>query len=260
MVRPAPQAQTPPEQGWDVPESTAKAARAVDTGRLYHSAGAEGPATSDAIAAIPVAAATAAVAARVINSPPAAGNDITGPRAAVRVEAAAGQDHPEQTPMAAPPTRVAAVRDELPENVEPAVTTASSRFAPAESARATARRGLTYLGAVIVIGTATFLIGLIESIFGGGVGWITGVVLLLTTIYAALAIRSTDSSAPIVVPPLAFLVTVIIAGQFSLAPGKSLVVREAYMIFSTLAMNAFWIIAAAIVGAAIVFGRRRFSN
>jgi hypothetical protein len=256
VIDPAPQVGSPEQQGWDVPESTAKAARAVDTGRLYHSAGAEGPATSDAIAAIPAAVATAAVAAHVTASPPAV-NDVAGPH---RVEAADGQYRPEQTPMAAPPTRVAAVRDELPENVEPSVTTTSHRVGPAATAPRAARRGLTYLGALIVIGVPTFLIGLAESVFGGGVGWLTGVVLLLTTSYAAVAIRSTDSSAPIVIPPLAFLVTVAIAGQFSLETGKTLAVREGYMIFSTLAVNAFWIIGASIVGTIIVLVRRRFRS
>ena len=59
------------------------------------------------------------------------------------------------------------------------------------------------------------------------------------------------------VPPLAFLVTTLVAGQFALGDGASLVVRETFVIVRTLAENAPWVLGATAIAAVIVLVRRR---
>ena len=200
---------------WDAPIAPAaggRAGRPVDTGRLYHSAGADGPATSEAIPALPLrreaTAAAPAVAAIPVLSDPAIAS----------VEAAAPAAHP--------------------------VTTKTGR-------------GLTYLGVVAVVTVPTLLVGLVQAAMSHEIGWVTGLVLLVTSTYAALTVRRTDFTAAVVMPSLAFLVTTLIAGQFALESGGSRLVREGYMIFRTLAVNAPWILAATAIAAVIVLVRRR---
>ena len=82
---------------------------------------------------------------------------------------------------------------------------------------AVANRGLTYLGVVTVVGVPTLLVGLAQALISNRIGWLTGLVLLATSCYAALTVRRPDFSAAIVLPPLAFLaVTTLVAGQFAL--------------------------------------------
>ncbi|HEY7857094.1 MAG TPA: DUF6542 domain-containing protein [Candidatus Nanopelagicales bacterium] len=203
---------------WDAPIAPAaggRAGRPVDTGRLYHSAGADGPATSEAIPALPLrretAAAGSAVAAISVLSEPAAS-------ASAPVEAA--------VPAARP-------------------------------AKAQTGRGLTYLGVVAVVTVPTLLVGLVQAAMSHDIGWFTGLVLLVTSTYAALTVRRPDFAAAVVVPSLAFLVTTLVAGQFALESGGSRMVRESYMIFRTLAVNAPWILASTAIAAVIVLVRRR---
>ncbi|MEO6822032.1 MAG: DUF6542 domain-containing protein [Candidatus Nanopelagicales bacterium] len=201
---------------WDTPVAPAaggRAGRPVDTGRLYHSAGADGPATSEAIPALPLRreaiVATPAVAAIPLLSDP--------------------------------------------------VATASGE-APAPAARpvsAQTGRGLTYLGVAAVITGPTLLVGLVQAVMSHQIGWFTGLVLLVASTYAALTVRRLDFAAAVVVPSLAFLVTTLIAGQLALESGGSLMLRESYMIFRTLAVNAPWILAATAIAAVIVLVRRR---
>ena len=64
--------------------------------------------------------------------------------------------------------------------------------------------------------------------------------------------RAGDRSLPAMMPPLAFLAAVLIAGQL-LVPetGGSLRTREAVMIVQTLGPNAVWVVAATILSTSI---------
>jgi len=173
--------------------SSAPAGR-VDTGRLYRSAGAEGPSTLDAIPAI--------------------------------------------DPSYSPGRRVEVVSDKAPQVQS-------------------AEKGLTYSGVVVVVGAATVLVAFAEAILRQQIGVATGVALLLSSVYAALVVRRADIWAAVVVPPLAFLAAALTAGQLILDKSGSLLIREGFSLFRTLATNAPWILGTTAVCLVIVLVRRR---
>ncbi|MFN8147885.1 MAG: DUF6542 domain-containing protein [Candidatus Nanopelagicales bacterium] len=180
--------------------SSAPAAR-VDTGRLYRSAGAEGPATLDAIPALDPERLAAIEAARPV-PPPAAS---TAPGAA---------------------------------------TTKGSTV------------GLTYSGVMVVVIAATVLVAFLEAVVRKEIGWLTGLALLVSTVYAAVFVRRADIWAAVVAPPLAFLVATLTAGQLTLGATGKWLEREGFMIFKSLAVNAPWILASVVVALVIVLVRR----
>lgn len=219
-----------------VPAREAKPARQVDTGRLYHSAGATSAASTGALPALRET--------RRDPAPPAPDGAGT-PEGSVAAE-------PTVAPEPAP-TRFEGEAP-APAGVAGAMTDAAARV-PASTV-ATDTRGLTYLGVMVVVGVPTLLVGFAQAIISNRIGWLTGLVLLVTSVYAALSVRASDRSAAIVVPPLAFLVTTLVAGQVTLAEGGSFLVREGFMIFRTLAENAPWVLGATAVAAAIVLLRK----
>ncbi len=185
---------------WDgTPDAISSApAGRVDTGRLYRSAGAEGPATLDAIPAL-------------------------DPERLAAIEAA----------RPAPPPAAAA--------------------APAKGGSV----GLTYSGVMVVVIAATVLVAFLEAVVRKEIGWLTGVALLVSTVYAAVFVRRADIWAAVVAPPLAFLVATLTAGQLTLGATGSLLEREGFMVFKSLAVNAPWILASTVVALVIVLVRRR---
>jgi hypothetical protein len=190
-------------RGWDGtvdPAASSSAAAPVNTGRLYRSAGAEGPATLDAIPAI----------------------------------------DPSYVP------RAAAVAEPV----------ASSTVTPAPAAVQGGGRGLTYSGVAVVVIAVTVLVAFADALINDKLGVITGVALAISSIYAAFTVRRADIWAAVVVPPLAFLVAALTAGQLTLDSSGSLLIREAYMLFRTLAVNAPWIIGTTLVCLVIVLVRR----
>lgn len=199
----APAAAAAATRGWDGtvdPSVSSSPAAPVNTGRLYRSAGAEGPATLDAIPAI----------------------------------------DPSYVP------RSAAVSDPVP----------SSTVTPAPAAVQGGGRGLTYSGVAVVVIAVTVLVAFADALINDKLGVITGVALAVSSIYAAVTVRRADIWAAVVVPPLAFLVAALTAGQLTLDSSGSLLIREAYMLFRTLAVNAPWIIGTTLVCLVIVLVRR----
>ncbi len=182
------------------PGTSSAPAPRVDTGRLYRSAGAEGPATLDAIPAI----------------------------------------DPGYVP-----TRSAAV-DVVPES-----TSATRGVAHGGGT------GLTYSGVAAVVISVTVLVGIADAIITNKLGVLTGVALAVSSIYAALVVRKADIWAAVVMPPLAFLTATLTAGQLTLDAAGSMIVREGYMIFRTLAVDAPWILGTTLVCLVIVIVRRR---
>ena len=129
--------------------------------------------------------------------------------------------------------------------------------APVTAARS-ADRGLTYSGVVVVVGGVTVLVAFAEALVRHDIGWMTGLALLVSSVYAAVAVRRSDIWAAVVIPPLAFLVALLTAGQLTIL-GKSggLLVREGALLFVSLATNAPWILGTTLVCLAIVLVRRR---
>lgn len=185
-----------------VPAVVATAAPAV-TGRLYRSAGAEGPATDGAI--------------------PAIDPEYLAVRDAQRAaeEAAAAKAHPARKPATQ------------------------------------GGGGLTWSGVVVVVMLGTILVGFADALINDSLGIITGIALLVSSVYCALLVRPADIWAAAIIPPLAFLAATLTAGQLTLDSAGSFVVREGYMILKTLAQNAPWIVGTTIICFIIVIVRRR---
>ncbi len=185
-----------------VPAVIATAAPAV-TGRLYRSAGAEGPATDGAIPAIDPEYLAARDAQRAAE------------------EAAAAKARPAKKPA----------------------TQGGS--------------GLTWSGVVVVVMLGTILVGFADALINDSLGIITGIALLVSSVYCALLVRPADIWAAAIIPPLAFLAATLTAGQLTLDSAGSFIVREGYMILKTLAQNAPWIVGTTLICLVIVIVRRR---
>ena len=106
---------------------------------------------------------------------------------------------------------------------------------------------------MVAVATLTVIgVALLEAALRDRIGPWTGVTLVVVAIVAALVTRAGDRSLPAMMPPLAFLVAVLIAGQL-LVPetGGSLRTREALTIVQSLGANAVWVVAATLLSTTI---------
>jgi hypothetical protein len=103
------------------------------------------------------------------------------------------------------------------------------------------------IATLVVIGVAV-----LEAALRDRIGPWTGVTLVVVAIVAPLVTRAGDRSLPAMMPPLAFLAAVLIAGQL-LVPetGGAWRTREALMIVQTLGPNAVWVVAATMLSTTI---------
>ena len=138
----------------------------------------------------------------------------------------------------------------------------------AESAGATppsdlpATAGLRASGVWFVVLGVTVVMGFADALVTGqtGLGWLTGISLLITSIYAALVVRRADAIVAVIAPPLAFFLATVTAGQLTIPQTGSLLIREAFMIVTTLGNNAIWIFGSTLIALGIVLIRRRRSQ
>ena len=171
--------------------SSAPAAR-VDTGRLYRSSGAEGPATLDAIPAI-----------------------------------------------------------------DPSYTAAQRVEAVADPRTSLRTGGLTYPGVAVVVIATTVVVAFIEALLRKEIGVLTGVALLGSSVYAALVVRRVDIWAAVVMPPLAFLVATLTAGQLTQTRTGHFFIDQGSLLLLVLGRNALWVLGTSLVCLVIVLVRRR---
>ena len=182
-------------ESWDGvvdPAVSSAPATRVDTGRLYRSSGAEGPATLDAIPAI--------------------------------------------DPSYSPAHRVEAV---------------------AEPVAAGTTGGLTYTGVAVVVIATTVVVAFVEALLRKEIGVLTGVALLASSVYAALVVRRVDIWAAVVIPPLAFLVATLTAGQITQTRTGHFFIDQGSLLLLVLGRNALWVLGTTLVCLAIVLVRRR---
>jgi hypothetical protein len=189
----------------------------VNTGRLYRSTGAEGPQTLEAIPALDP-------------------------------EWLASREQPPLDPAPGAPGAAAAAA---------AAATASASATVTPEPRVQGGAGLTWTGVFVVTTAATVLIGVADALITGRLGWLTGLALAVSSIYSAFVVRRVDIWAAVIAPPLAFLVAVLTAGQLTLDSAGSLLLREGYMVFRSLATNAPWILGTTLACLVIVLLRRR---
>lgn len=119
-------------------------------------------------------------------------------------------------------------------------------------------RGITG-GAVylIVIGVTLLVAFANVLIAGGAIGWLTGLALVISSVYAALTVRREDDTVAIIVPPVAFLVAALTAGQLLIGSAEGSLLNRAVIAFFVLADNWVWIIGATAAALVIVLVRRR---
>ena len=141
----------------------------------------------------------------------------------------------------------------------PAVVGAASAGSPGRGAHAAP--GVRATGVWLVVIGVTVVMGFADALVVGRtqLGWLTGVSLLAASVYGALVVRREDAIVAVIAPPLAFFIATITAGQLTLPPTGDLLVREAFMIVTTLGANAVWIFGSTIVALVIVLVRRRRS-
>jgi hypothetical protein len=166
-------------------------------------------------------------------------------------------------PDAGPVDEQAAVEGEqvlVVEGIDPADTSTRGRRGrrrrgaqPGHRARGITG-GAVYL---IVIGVTLLVAFANVLIAGGAIGWLTGLALVISSVYAALTVRREDDTVAIIVPPVAFLVAALTAGQLFIGSAEGSLLNRAVIAFFTLADNWIWIIGATAAALVIVLVRRR---
>lgn len=137
---------------------------------------------------------------------------------------------------------------------------AAAAAAPATSARDAVVQGgsgLTWSGVVVVVILGTVLVAFADALINSSLGLLTGIALLVSSVYCAALVRPADIWAAVIIPPLAFLAAALTAGQLTLDGVGPLLVREGYMLLKTLAQNAPWIVGTTLICFVIVIVRRR---
>ncbi|MDP2013855.1 MAG: hypothetical protein Q8L05_06480, partial [Actinomycetota bacterium] len=184
LFRPAEAASepTPPLEPTPEPEAPRLPATSSGTGRLFRSRGAA--ADSDTLVALSASEAAQLRTMTLQSESPvavAAEADPIAPRAAPVIVASPGQ-----------------IPEELAEMAQ----------------RQRQEPGLTPSAVYVIVIGATLIAGLIDSIVSGaGLGWITGVGFLLSSIYCAVRVRASEVTVSVIAPPIAFGIAAITVGQ-----------------------------------------------
>ena len=229
------------------------------TGRLFRSLRAEGAAADVAVPALTL---DQAVGLRTVTL--GGGGDAPPPlpptAVAPAVAAPAVEDLDLQYAEVAPRLDVAEI-NVAPLTVDVAGESLANGASTPSGRGAHAAPGVRATGVWLVVIGVTVVMGFADALVVGRtqLGWLTGISLLAASVYGALVVRREDAIIAVIAPPLAFFLATITAGQLTLPPTGDLLVREAFMIITTLGANAAWIFGSTIVALVIVLVRRRRS-
>jgi hypothetical protein len=239
------------------------------TGRLFRSLRAEGAAADVAVPALTL---DQAVGLRTVtlggggDAPPPLPPVVAAPAAAAPAVVASVVAAPVVEDLDLQYAEVAPRLDVAESNVAPlTVDVAGESLANGASTPsgrgAHAAPGVRATGVWLVVIGVTVVMGFADALVVGRtqLGWLTGISLLAASVYGALVVRREDAIIAVIAPPLAFFLATITAGQLTLPPTGDLLVREAFMIITTLGANAAWIFGSTIVALVIVLVRRRRS-
>lgn len=116
---------------------------------------------------------------------------------------------------------------------------------------------LTAAGAVLIIVVATFVGGLLDSVFGVGYGFATGACFVVACVGTAVTIRDSDIVTLAVTPPLLFTIGLAAAETVRSWGSGNWLRNEAVALSMGLAGNALWLVAGTLAMALIAFGRYR---
>jgi hypothetical protein len=155
---------------------------------------------------------------------------------------------PEDAAPDSPPVEVAEV-----EVTEEPVAESRSKKRPKRSRAPGLRPGAVYVIDILV----TVLVAFIESFVRGELGWLTGVALLVVSVYTATVVRMSDWVVVVIAPPIAFFMAAITAGQMNLSDTS--VINRVAQVFFTLGTSWFWILGSIALAFATTVVRRRRS-
>lgn len=228
------------------------------TGRLFRSLRAEGSAADDAVPALAL-------------------DEVVG----LRSVSLASSSVPEMTPQ---PENLSGTMPDIPAVIAPVVPApvvpapvvpapvevldASSppppaaESGPARRPGAHAQRGIGAGSVWLIVIGITLVMAFADALVMGqvGLGWLTGIALVVASVYAAFTVRPDDALIAVVAPPLAFFLATLTAGQLTVSTSGDWLINEAFMIVTTLGSNALWIFGATIAALVIVLIRRAVSR
>jgi hypothetical protein len=116
------------------------------------------------------------------------------------------------------------------------------------------RPGAVYVVDIVVTVLFAFIDVLIRS---DGLGWITGIGMVIAAVYTALVVRQSDWVVTLIAPPLAFFAAAMTAGQINLGPSGDSILNRIAHVFFTLGGNWFWIVLAVAAAFAVSLVRQR---
>ncbi len=208
------------------PEPQRVPASSSGTGRLFRSRGAE--AESDTLVALSA-------------------------EEAAHLRTMAGQSEPSVIVVA----QAAPVNPDIVAPVLPLPIESLEEF-PSMTTRQRQESGLAPSAVYIIVIGVTFIAGLIDSKVGGaGLGWITGIALLVSSVYCAVRVRASELSVSVIAPPIAFGIAAVTVGQIGQSRAGGFMLAWVNNSFFTLADNWFWVIGTTLVCLAISVVRSR---
>jgi len=163
-------------------------------------------------------------------------------------------------PAPAAPLVIGGFRDEPPVREEsPRTVERQEREYRNEEPRLARTGSLTAIGAYVIVTAVTVILALGSAlIFGQAMGLLTGLGLIATSVFSAIAIRRSDDINAVFAPPIAYFLTIITAGQIGL--NVSSFSGRLVEIFFLMGTNWIWLAIAVLAALIIVALRRRTSN
>ncbi len=223
------------------------------TGRLFRSLRAEGSAADDAVPALALDEVVGLRSVSLASS--------SAPKMAPEPETLSGTmpDIPAVVAPVVPVPVVPAPVEVLDVSAPPPPATESG---PARRSGAHAQRGIGAGSVWLIVIGVTVVMAFADALVMGqvGLGWLTGIALVVASVYAAFAVRPDDALIAVVAPPLAFFLATLTAGQLTVSTSGDWLINEAFMIVTTLGSNALWIFGATIAALVIVLIRRAVSR
>ena len=223
----------------------------ADTGRLFRSVGVETSTT-----ALPALSRSEAAHLRTVGADRTMAMPVVQASAGAIDQIAVGQQAPSE-PAPAPLGETSQEIFAAPIMSEPEQATSKTKEAHMSKSRRS-DPGLNPLGVYVLVIGATVVAGFLDSFISGtGLGWLTGIVFVISSIYCAVKVRISDASVAVITPPIAYGIAALTVGQLGQSRAGGSLISVFVNAFTTLSDNWFWIIGTTLVALAVVVVRSR---